>query len=169
MANKINSEVSPEYKTDNKTANKTKADDKIIQKALNIIASRISKKGEFLQNPKSVTDFLKLKLSGLEHEVFSVIYLDNQHRVIEYEELFRGTINGASVHPREVLKECLKRNASAVIFAHNHPSGLPEPSSADRHITKTLVEALSIIDITVLDHIIVGGDDTIAFSERGFI
>jgi DNA repair protein RadC len=98
-----------------------------------------------------------------------MLVLDNRHRLIEYVELFRGTVDGASVHPREVVKETLKRNGAAVIFAHNHPSGHAEPSQADELITRRLRDALALIDVRVLDHFIVGDDKTLSFAERGLL
>lgn len=127
------------------------------------------KRGEPLQNPQNTQNYLSSQLRDLPYEVFACLFLDNQHRVIEFEILFQGTINGASVHPREVVRKTLKYNAAALILAHNHPSGIAEPSSADRHITKQLTEALALIDVRVLDHIIVGDGECVAFSERGWI
>ncbi len=124
---------------------------------------------DVLTSPNATRDYLKLRLRGLSHEVFACLFLDNRHRVIEYQELFRGTIDGASVHPREVVKEAIRWNAAAVIFAHNHPSGVAEPSQADLRITKRLQDALDLIDVRVLDHIIVGEDDGTSFAERGLI
>jgi DNA repair protein RadC len=126
-------------------------------------------RGEFLQNPQATQDYLSSRLRDLPYEVFACLFLDNQHRVIEFEILFQGTINGASVHPREVVRKTLKHNAAALILAHNHPSGIAEPSGADRHITKQLTEALGLIDVRVLDHIVVGDGECVAFSERGWI
>ena len=100
-------------------------------------------------------------------EVFAVVYLDNRHRVIHYDALFFGTINGATVHPREVVKSVLQHNAAAVIVAHNHPSGVPEPSHADHTITQKLSEALSLIDVALLDHVIIGDGDYVSLAERG--
>lgn len=153
----------PEYE-----AGKTEEENATIKAALKILKNRMKKKGEFMSNNSAVQDFLKIQLSHVEHEVFSVMFLDNQHRLIKYEELFRGTVNGASVHPREVVKEVIKNNAAAVIFAHNHPSGIATPSSADKHITKRLIEALGLIDVRVLDHIIIG-EDSFSFAEAGLI
>ncbi|WP_462320211.1 RadC family protein [Halochromatium sp.] len=124
---------------------------------------------DVLTSPNATRDYLKLRLRGLSHEVFACLFLDNRHRVIEYQELFRGTIDGASVHPREVVKEAIRWNAAAVIFAHNHPSGVAEPSQADLRITKRLQDALDLIDVRVLDHIIVGEDEGTSFAERGLI
>ena len=102
-------------------------------------------------------------------EVFACLYLDNRHRVLHFEELFRGTIDGASVHPREVVKAALHRNAAAVILAHNHPSGVAEPSAADRQITERLKSALQLVEIRVLDHLVVGDQDCVSFAERGWL
>ncbi len=124
---------------------------------------------DVMNSPEATRDYLKLRLRGLSHEVFACLFLDNRHRVIEYQELFRGTIDGASVHPREVLKEALRWNAAAVIFAHNHPSGVAEPSQADLRITKRLQETLDQVDVRVLDHIIVGENDGTSFAERGLL
>jgi len=126
-------------------------------------------RGEFLKNPQSTQDYLSARLRDLPYEVFACLFLDNQHRVIEFEILFQGTIDGSSVHPREVVRKTLKHNAAALILAHNHPSGIAEPSSADRHITKQLIQALALIDVRVLDHIVVGDGECVAFSERGWL
>jgi len=111
---------------------------------------------------------MKLHLAHLDHEVFAVLWLDNRHRVLSFEELFRGTIDGASVHPREVVKAALSHNAAACILAHNHSSGVSEPSQADVSLTSRLREALSLVDLRVLDHIVVGEDCT-SFAERGLL
>jgi DNA repair protein RadC len=125
--------------------------------------------GSALANPRATREFLRSKLRDLPHEVFCCVYLDNRHRVIAFEELFRGTIDGASVHPREVVKQALARNAAAVILVHNHPSGLAEPSQADELITRRLKEALSLVDIRVLDHVVVGDGVCESFAERGLL
>ena len=125
--------------------------------------------GPLLTSPDAVRDFLRVKLGKLEHEVFAVLMLDAQHRLIEYVELFRGTVAQTSVYPREVVKESLGRNAAALIFAHNHPSGLAEPSRADELLTQTLKSALALVDVRVLDHLIVAGRDILSFSERGLL
>jgi DNA repair protein RadC len=114
-------------------------------------------------------DYLLCRLRGYAHEVFACLFLDNQHRVIAFEELFRGTIDGASVYPREVVKKALAANSAAVIFAHNHPSGVAEPSEADKHITQRLRQALGLIDVRVLDHFIVGEGRPFSFAEHGLI
>jgi DNA repair protein RadC len=125
--------------------------------------------GTALTSPRLTRDFLTATLRPLEHEVFAMIVLDNRHRVIEYVELFRGTVDGASVHPREVVKEVLSRNGAAVIFAHNHPSGTVEPSQADELITRRLRDALAMIDVRTLDHLIVGDSACASFAERGLL
>jgi DNA repair protein RadC len=122
-----------------------------------------------LTSPDATRDYLKLRLRGLPHEVFACLFLDNRHRVIEYRELFRGTIDGASVHPREVVTEALRWNAAAVIFAHNHPSGVAEPSQADLRITRRLCDACDLVDVRVLDHIIIGDGEGTSFAERGLL
>jgi len=122
-----------------------------------------------LTDPAMTKQYLSAQLRDLPHEVFAALFLDNRHRVISFDTLFTGTINGASVHPREVVKQALRHNAAAIIFAHNHPSGIAEPSEADRHLTRRLTEALSLIDIRVLDHIIVGDGECFAFAEAGLM
>lgn len=120
-------------------------------------------------SPNSVYDYLTIQMRGLQQEVFTVLYLDSQNRLIKDEILFYGTINAASVYPREVVKAALKNNAASVIFAHNHPSGIAEPSQADKLITNKLQQALQLVDISVLDHIIVGGETCVSFAQRGLI
>lgn len=122
-----------------------------------------------LSSPEATRDYLKLRLDGLPYEVFAVLLLDNRHQVLHYVELFRGTIDGASVHPREVVRLVLDHQAAAVIFAHNHPSGLTEPSQADLRITRRLKDALALIDVRVLDHLIVGSGSGVSFAERGIL
>jgi DNA repair protein RadC len=122
-----------------------------------------------LSDPRATREYLIAKLALLEHEVFAAVFLDNRHAVIAFDILFTGSIAGASVHPREVVKHALRHNAAAVIFAHNHPSGVPEPSHADRDITTQLKLALSYVDVRVLDHVIVGGNQATSMAERGLI
>ncbi|MGC2518626.1 MAG: DNA repair protein RadC [Burkholderiales bacterium] len=122
-----------------------------------------------LSSPRTVRDYLRLTLSGREHEVFMALMLDAQHRVIAAEELFRGTLTQTSVYPREVVKCALRHNAAAIIFAHNHPSGVAEPSHADETLTRSLKAALAMVDIQVLDHFIVGSAGTMSFAERGLL
>ena len=127
------------------------------------------RRGTALTSPQVVRDFLQTKLGDLEHEVFVALLLDSQHRLIEYAELFRGTLAQTSVYPREVVKIGLLRNAAAMIFAHNHPSGVPEPSRADELLTQALKQALALVDVRVLDHFIVAGAQVISFAERGLL
>ena len=122
-----------------------------------------------LTSPGAVRDYLRLALRGREHEVFVCMWLDAQHRVCKLEELFRGTLTQTSVYPREILKAAMKANAAAVIFAHNHPSGVAQPSQADELLTRTLRDALELIDVKVLDHFIVAGNQAISFAERGLL
>jgi DNA repair protein RadC len=144
------------------------AEDAIIAQAMSILESRLRTKTTAFTSPDQSKQFVRCKLQQLEHEVFSVLFLDNQNYLIEYTEMFRGTIDSASVYPREVAKAALELNAAAVIFAHNHPSGISVPSSADRNITNKLKSALELFDIRVLDHIIIG-DTTYSFAESGLI
>jgi len=143
--------------------------DAVIERALAILGARLLVPGEALENPAAVGAYLVLHLAEEEHETFTVLFLDNRHRVIACEDLFHGTIDGCSVHPREVVKRALRLNAAAVILSHNHPSGVPEPSAADIALTKRLQEALKLVDIRVLDHVVVGGLETVSFAERGLI
>jgi len=122
-----------------------------------------------VSSPRAVRDYLRLSLAGRDHEVFVVLLLDAQHRVTAFEELFRGTLTQTSVYPREVVKCALKHNAAAVIFAHNHPSGVAEPSHADEILTRSLKAALTLVDVQVLDHFIVAGSRTMSFAERGLL
>jgi DNA repair protein RadC len=139
----------------------------ILEKAAEIIATKFVN-GEMFTNAKATKDYLTFKLANYEKEVFAVMLLNTQHQLIEYRELFFGSIDSASVYPREVVKTVLEVNASAVIFAHNHPSGIAEPSESDKRITKRLVDALALIDTRVLDHIVVGRE-SVSFAERGLI
>ncbi len=127
------------------------------------------KAGSALTSPGAVRDYLRLKLGGLPHEVFVCIFLDAQHRTIRSDELFRGTLTQTSVYPREVVKAALAANAAAVIFAHNHPSGAAQPSQADELLTRNLKDALALVDVKVLDHFIVAGNQAISFAERGLL
>ncbi len=125
--------------------------------------------GPLLDSPRATRDFLIARLRDSPHELFCCLHLDNRHRLIAFDELFRGTIDGASVHPREVVKQALARNAAALILAHNHPSGVAEPSQADELITRRLREALALVDIRVLDHLIVADTGCLSFAERGLL
>lgn len=122
-----------------------------------------------LNSPAAVRDYLRLSLSQLPHEVFAVLFLDAQHRLIAYEEMFRGTLSQTSVHPREIVKRALHLNSAAVLLAHNHPSGVAEPSRSDEMLTRALKNALELVDVKVLDHLIVAGTATVSFAERGLL
>jgi DNA repair protein RadC len=127
------------------------------------------KQGAALNSPSAVRDYLRLALAGKPHEVFVCIWVDAQHRVIAVEEPFRGTLTQTSVYPREIVKAALAVNAAAVIFAHNHPSGIAQPSQADELLTRSLKEALGLVDVKVLDHFVVAGSQTVSFAERGLL
>ena len=144
--------------------------DDIISMADEILIERLARpSAECFQNPDDVKTFLKLRHAHYKSEVFSVLFLDNRHRMLAFEELFHGTIDGASVYPREVVRRALEHNAAAVILAHNHPSGVAEPSRADTQLTRRLSDALGLIDVRCLDHIVVGAEETVSFAERGLI
>jgi DNA repair protein RadC len=127
------------------------------------------RRGEALTSPQQTRDFLQAALRGHTQEVFACLFLDNRHRVIGFEELFFGTIDSATVHPREVVKRALYHNAAAVILAHNHPSGVAEPSRADEQLTRQLQSALALVEVRVLDHFIVGDGAMTSFAERGLL
>jgi len=143
-------------------------DDEVIAAALRILEKRI-REGDCLASPQAVREYLRLAIGDREREVFVVVLLDAQNRVLAMEELFAGTLTQTSVYPREVVKVCLQWNAGAVVLAHNHPSGLAEPSQADQLLTETLKRALSLIDVKVLDHFIVTRGACVCFSERGLL
>jgi len=145
------------------------ADDALIARALQILAIRLRKPGALLTSPSAVRDYLLLSIAEREHEVFLCLFLDAQHRVIALEELFRGTLSQTSVYPREIVKAALRCNAAAVLFAHNHPSGVAQPSHADELLTRSLKSALALVDVKVLDHFIVAGCATLSFAERGLL
>ena len=142
--------------------------DEVLQAAQKLLWQRL-RGSQVLSSPQAVRDFLRVRLGGLEHEVFAVLMLDAQHALIEYVELFRGTVSQTAVYPREVVKESLARNAAALILVHNHPSGVAEPSRADEFLTQTLKSALTLVDVRVLDHLIVAGRNVQSFAELGLI
>ncbi|MGI9026663.1 MAG: RadC family protein [Burkholderiaceae bacterium] len=142
--------------------------EEVLQAAQRVLHQQL-RAGESLTSPELVRDFLRVKLGTLEHEVFAVLMLDVQHRLIEYVELFRGTVGQTPVYPREVVKEALARNAAALVLVHNNPSGLAEPSRADELLTQKLRAALELVDVRVLDHLIVAGNTILSFSERGLL
>ena len=140
----------------------------VLELARRYMSERLAE-SDALTNSDLTREYLRARMRDYPHEVFACLYLDNQHRVTAMEELFKGTIDGAAVYPREVVKRCLHNNAAAVIFAHNHPSGLAEPSQADISITHRLKTALNTIDVRVLDHVVVGRSDVVSFAERGLL
>lgn len=142
--------------------------DEVLQAAQSLLLSRV-RNTEVFTSPQAVRDFLRVRLSALEHEIFAVLHLDAQNRVLEYVEMFRGTVSQTSVYPREVVKESLARNSAAVILVHNHPSGAALPSRADEALTQTLKAALALVDVRVLDHLIVAGADVVSFAELGLL
>ena len=142
--------------------------DQTIQRALRILAARM-RNASALASPDAVRDYLRLLLHDRGHEVFVCVFLDAQHRVLGCEELFRGTLTQTSVYPREIVKAALAHNAAAVLFCHNHPSGVPEPSRADMALTDSLKTALALVDVKALDHFIVSDGGTTSFAERGLI
>ena len=127
------------------------------------------KRQDKLCSPGDTRAYLRARLRSRDQEVFSVVFLDNQHRVIAFEELFRGTLDSCSIHPREVVKRAIAQRAGAVIFAHNHPSGVAEPSAADRHITQRLKSALELVEVRTLDHLVIGDGEPVSFAERGWV
>ena len=145
------------------------SEQEIIDQALAILANRLKRSEIRVSEPRYASDYLKLKYSELEYESFNVMFLNNNHELIRLKEMFRGTIDGAAVYPREVVKAALEFNAAAVIFSHNHPSGNCNPSQADKRITQRLQEALQLVDVRVLDHIIVGGSSSYSFAEHGLV
>ena len=143
------------------------SDEDVIRMAVGIINHRFGLKRASLNSPTLVRDYLKLTLTDKTHEVFVCVFLDAQNRVIAVDELFRGTLTQTSVYPREVVKAALHHNCAAVILAHNHPSGVPEPSHADQLLTANLKQTLALVDVKVLDHFIIAADQTLSFAECG--
>ncbi len=147
----------------------TAEENAIIIQALFILERIMKTDAVKIDSPNAVRSYLSIKMAGLEREVFSVVFLDAQHKVIAYEEMFQGTLNQTSVYPREVVKAALKLNAGAVILAHNHPSGDCTPSRSDELLTQTLKSSLQLVDVRVLDHIIVGHGTALSMAEKGLI
>lgn len=142
----------------------------LIEAALRCLEARFStRQGNVLNSPAAVRDYLRLLFSPLQHEIFAAVFLDSQNRVLATEELFRGTLTQTSVYPREVVKRALFHNCGAIIFAHNHPSGVAEPSRADEMLTQALKQALALVDVKALDHFIVAGSAALSFAERGLL
>ena len=150
-------------------ADRIAQENRVIDEALHILDRRLFTRGPELTSPDAVACFLKLQLAQQEHEVFGVIFLDAKHRVLAFEILFHGSIDGASVYPRQVVKRSMVHNAAGAIFCHNHPSGCTEPSQADRVLTTRLKEALALIEVRVLDHFIVGKGRPLSFAEYGWL
>ena len=142
--------------------------DEVLSHARRVLAHRV-RRGATMSSPQAVKDYLCLEIGVLEHEVFCVLFVDAQHRIIELKQMFSGTVTQTSVYPREVVKEALGLNAAAVLLAHNHPSGSVEPSRADEFLTQTLKTALALVDVRVLDHLVVAGADVCSFAERGLL
>ncbi|MCO7486992.1 RadC family protein [Stenotrophomonas maltophilia] len=140
----------------------------ILEAARQVIEQKMQRGRAFI-SPEAVKDYLRAKLAGFEHEVFAVLFLDTRHRLIDYVEMFHGTIDAAEVHPREVVKQALRLNAAAVIVSHNHPSGYAEPSASDQALTTRLRQALALVDVRTLDHIVVAGSQATSFAERGLL
>jgi len=149
-----------------KLADETTEQD-VLAAAEGILGERLRRQGS-IGNPTDATDFLRMRLGALQHEEFHVLWLDNRHRILECQKLFTGTVDGASIYPREVVRAALSVNASAAIFAHNHPSGIAEPSAADRNITNELRDALRLIGVRMLDHIVVGAE-CVSMAHRGLL
>ncbi len=145
------------------------ADQELIGRAIRCLEERYLVKRDLVNSPDLARDFARLHLTGLTYEVFAVLWLDARMRLIRYEELFRGTIDGASVHPREVVRKAIRHGACACIFAHNHPSGNPQPSAADIRLTRRLQDALSLIDVSVKDHLVVGDNGAASLAESGHL
>lgn len=144
----------------------------ILAAALELGARHLAlrlERGEALTDPRTAGEYFAKRLRALKHEVFACLFLDNRHQLIAYEELFSGSLDGAEVHPREVIKICLKHNAAAVIFGHNHPSGNPQPSAADRSVTARLKQALGLVDVRCLDHFIIGDGQPTSMAELGLL
>lgn len=142
--------------------------DELLGFATGLLEERF-RRSDALGSPDATRDYLMLRLAVEERELFGVVFLDSQHQVLSFEVLFQGSLSSTTVHPREVVKRCLALNAGAVILAHNHPSGVPDPSSADRQITDRLGRALELVEVRLLDHIVVGGPRAVSFAERGWL
>lgn len=144
------------------------ADDEVILQALRILRLRFQERDVFT-TPDAVKDYLRLQAQGLLYEVFAVMFLDSQHRLLAYEQLFRGTLSQTAVYPREIVKRALSVNAAAVVLHHNHPSGVCEPSRSDELVTSTVKASLALIDVRVLDHVITSDYGALSMAERGLI
>lgn len=141
----------------------------VIAQALEILGRDLRSRGSCLESPEAVRSYLALQLGGEPNEHFAMLFLDSKHRVITFKRLFQGTIDSASVYPRVIIQEALSCNAAAVIAVHNHPSGCVDPSQADRVLTTRIRDALSLVDVRLIDHFVVGGDNVFSFAERGLL
>jgi DNA repair protein RadC len=166
MMSKVRSEEPPAYTPEDHSRAR---EDQIIAHAIDILDSRLRTQGEAFESPAAAGTYLKLRLAGYEREVFAAMFLDTRHRLIAFEELFMGTVDSAEVHPREVVKRALARNAAAVIVGHNHPSGNPEPSVGDRTVTIQLKQALALVDVRLLDHFVIGEGAPVSMAARGWV
>lgn len=140
----------------------------VVMLAMKVLSIK-HRAGKTLSSPVETRNFLRLRLADYRNEVFGCLFLDNRHRIIAVRELFQGTIDGASVHPRVVVQQAMEANAAAMVFFHNHPSGVAEPSRADEMLTRRLKEALALVDVRVLDHFVVSGGESVSFAERGLL
>lgn len=150
-------------------AQKVRDDDRIIAAAEAILLRRMRVPGCAVTDPQAAHRYVRMRLANRPAEVFAVLHVDNQHKVTGWQELFTGTIDGASVHPREVVRACIEHGSAAVLLVHNHPSGVEEPSNADKAITRRLIDALALIEVRVLDHLIVAGTGVTSFAQRGLL
>ena len=160
--------ATPLYVRSKSRSYKAASSDEILEAARAVVGQRMSR-GTCFSDPGTAKSFFRDKLGGLHREVFAAAFLDTRHRLIEYVELFHGSIDGAEVHPREVVRHALRCNAAAVVIAHNHPSGSPEPSAADRAVTARLKQTLSLVDVRILDHVVIGGLHAVTLAERGWV
>ena len=151
------------------TGTPTQAEARTLAKAAAILERYTLRGRDLMTSPSAVREYLRMRMATLPHEIFACLFLDAQNGLIAYVELFRGTLTQTAVHPREVVKAALAHNAAAVIFAHNHPSGVAEPSRADELLTQALKQALALVEVRVLDHMIVGSVSVMSFAERGMI
>lgn len=160
--------LSPLYVRSGTRSYKAASADEVLEAARAVIGQRMQR-GAAFSDPQVTKAFFRDKLGGLEQEVFAAAFLDSRHRLVEYMELFHGTIDGAEVHPREVVRHALRCNAAAVIVAHNHPSGSEDPSAADRAVTARLKQSLALVDVRLIDHVVVAGLQTVTLAERGWL
>lgn len=167
MKTKVKSESPAIYAVDSTSAREE--EDRVIEKALSILNSRMKKPGALMGSPDVAANYLRLLIGGLEHEVFHVLFMNNNHSVLASETMFTGTINESAVYVREIVKRALKHNAASLILAHNHPSGISSPSKSDIQITKRVKDAMELINVSVIDHIIVGDDNVSSFAQLGLI